>query len=587
MKHLFSSKLQILLVFLVLFAIPILTNSCKKDRFEKEIIDVEQKFFKLPTNANPILVRVIEHLKQKNNEHQFVNDFVKRHGYPSWEFAKFKFPNDPLLKGNSQLNHLEGGDTLIVIPTLLPYEEFVKSLLNVKLNGDILYKIFEGEKYADFGFSKDSMRTEPNADDIANAFMKFESEIFQITYFTIKDNRLFDYWPPGTTKPDVFYMKSAVPMGPSCIQCELHYVGELPPSQWNGFPPSMVFLLCDPSTGSSGCEWEGPGAPISIYIATNMPNTSGGTGTIGWTPTPGGGTTGSTTTSTTNMCARGWLRYIPGLNCPGEPQTGFNPYQADTIIITDDIRDSFPCVQQIIDTIAMLRNLNAQTQLALFTVFGVQTRIHLTIGVDWTLTRASMNGYLDSTSVDIVPAPGNVRDLDFTATIKLNPWVLNNSTKEFIANVIIHESFHAYISFKMHQAVLHTNGVTLDSIRSIFPIYIGVYGTGTLLPNELNEHNIMAANLIEQFTNALHMFDQNGDSYSYKDSIYKALAWEGLRETTVWRNKSDTCHLGAISVAARDTSYGAGHSNPFFGHIGCPAINTFSYDSLKLKMPCH
>jgi len=66
-----------LLVFLQL--------NCKKEDFYKSKINVTEKFFELPPNTDPIIKRIVEDLKQKNALHPFVEQFVKKEGYPVWQ----------------------------------------------------------------------------------------------------------------------------------------------------------------------------------------------------------------------------------------------------------------------------------------------------------------------------------------------------------------------------------------------------------------------------------------------------------------------------------------------------------------------
>jgi uncharacterized membrane protein YgcG len=363
-----NGKFAILCLFFLSVLLIVKLSSCQKDFSgrSENFVDIE-KFFKAPANADPAILRAIQSMKEKNLEHPYVVEFIKQHGYPVWDKAEVKVHSNTLREGQSSSAE-NPGDTLIVIPTVLSFEQFVESVLNIRMNGEVFFKLFDGDDYSKYGFNRNPERTEPNADDIAALFMRFERALFQTEIFHIRDSRLFGYWPAGTTKPATYYLKNAVNiLSTGCIGCQFFYVGEvLPPDMWGQYDPSGLMLICDPSSTGS-CPGGGGGAPYpTIYIPTNMPGT-GGAGTGGWTPYPGGGypgsgsggngnTGGSGGSTSTNSCARGWVGVRgSGSSCPPDP---YNPYVGDSVIVTDDIKDSFPCVQRIIDSLSAYSNLN-------------------------------------------------------------------------------------------------------------------------------------------------------------------------------------------------------------------------------------
>jgi hypothetical protein len=72
------------------------------------------------------------------------------------------------------------------------------------------------------------------------------------------------------------------------------------------------------------------------------------------------------------------------------------------------------------------------------------------------------------------------------------------------------------------------------------------------MPGALAQHEIMVQNIMDQLVAPMHIFDKPGATYKYRDSIYRSLFWEGMHGTTVWQSRSDTCHIGAINLEARD-----------------------------------
>jgi hypothetical protein len=280
------------------------------------------------------------------------------------------------------------------------------------------------------------------------------------------------------------------------------------------------------------------------------------------------------------------------------PQTGggggtgptlyYDPYVADNVILDQKLFDSFPCIVKIIDTISAYGNLNQRAQVALNEIFNVGKKIHLTIRVEDTWTKDSIDGDTKNDSAYTTTLADGTEGLDFYSTIRLNPWVLKNATREYIASTILHEAFHAYIDFKFHQYIRHI--IDSNTFKQLFPLYWppknGAGGT-YIYPNPTVQHNAMAANLIAAMASPLWSFTNNSLSSILKDSIYRTLSWAGLDKSTVWRTKSDTCDIVAINQATRDTSLGLGHIFGPFTVGACPTSYTVSYSSLNLKMPCH
>ncbi|MBL0200692.1 MAG: hypothetical protein IPP81_11275 [Chitinophagaceae bacterium] len=217
-----QNSIQVL--FFLLLSVLVLTYSCKKmDYFDVAKVNITERFFELPKNADPILKRIVEDLKQKNSLHPFVEQFVKNEGLPVWKYAKIT------IKRNHTYNviNTEGTDTLVSVPIVPDGDAYVKDVLKVKINTEVLYKLFMGEQYASNGFDKDPNRTAPNAEDIVKQIMAFEKEMYyssdSTVIYHIKDNRLFDNWPADTTKPQDFYM-SVRQVGEICPIIEITYI---------------------------------------------------------------------------------------------------------------------------------------------------------------------------------------------------------------------------------------------------------------------------------------------------------------------------------------------------------------------------
>ena len=580
-----------LLVFLQL--------NCKKEDFYNSKINVTEKFFELPPNTDPIIKRIVEDLKQKNALHPFVEQFVKKEGYPVWQYAKISSTQ------NYSANFTAGeGDTLVSVPVVPDGASYVKDVLKIKMDTELLYKLFVGENYAENGFDKNPDRTEPNADDIVKQIMAFEKEMYyaadSTVIYHIKDNRLFDYWPADTTKPQDFYVALRLDLFEIEYPCILSFTYIVGWAPLNG-------------NVEGGCE---PGAPCNPYVPVYNTSTYdgfciawvevGGGGTEGWTSYPEGepgGGEGTTTPpdSTSNPpntlpegCEdRNWVVYVIDTNtgewknpCTQEPppvgwgdEPGeYDPYIADEVILDTSITNNYPCLVNIIDTLSQFANLNQTAQVALNTIFGVNKYIHTTIKMDPSLIGHPVSAETDGIRTDIV---GSSDTVHYNITIRLNPDMMEKATKEYIISTITHEAMHGYIQYIFKQYYLEE--VDSNYVKSLFPLFWGSVG---FAPSAQQEHQLMANNWVNTIANTLNAFPNNSIDPSLKDSIYRSLGWGGLYETDAFKLQSGKCNILAINFVANNRSVSAGSSITFPSYPECSQVYSFSADSLKLKAPC-
>lgn len=341
MKTKLCSGVQCLLVLLFI-CISLLMFSCRKtDNIPITGPSVTERFFELPADANPAVKRIVADLKEKNAKHPFVEEFVKKEGYPLWKHTRFSQRNP----GLPSKDNVDGTDTLVSIPVVPDTAKFVKDILRVKLNDVILYKLYKSEEYASYGFDTDPARTSPNANDIAGLVMGFEKDIWGQASFEVTDNRLFDSW--GTTpKPDKFYVSAKF----TTYLIEIYYVcGWTTGGYLEGCESTeehcfeLIPIICMDS--GTSVTWE--------------PDDEGGDGTWASTPGTNGGSSGSGGTTTNpngqtnppnqlpSMCnsGRGWVRIIR------DPVTGVwkNPCTETPVPIPPDCTYSDEQGQAMLD----------------------------------------------------------------------------------------------------------------------------------------------------------------------------------------------------------------------------------------------
>lgn len=160
-------------------------TSCQKESESISINEIE-RFLNVPVNAPSAIKRIAEDMRIKNDQKPFIENYIKTQGYPNWKNAIVKTNHSTLRRGEAV------EDIIVFVPFVLVSQEFVNSLLDCKLNGEIFYKLFEGGNYLSYGWNKETNRLEPNAEDVARMIMIMEKEIFGGNKFKVFDNLLFD-----------------------------------------------------------------------------------------------------------------------------------------------------------------------------------------------------------------------------------------------------------------------------------------------------------------------------------------------------------------------------------------------------------
>ena len=156
-----------------------------------------------------------------------------------------------------------------------------------------------------------------------------------------------------------------------------------------------------------------------------------------------------------------------------------------------DSLQGYPCAQAIL---LQMPSLNSEVHSILYNVFGINEDVNLKFSIDQSYTKDSADGY--------TKFPGGSASF-FSPTIKLNPWVLNNSTREYVFITMLHEGVHAFIDYWWNQYLTHQ--IDSTQFKSMFPIF---WDYKRVLHNssELSQHNEMAYNYIFKMQNAILAF---------------------------------------------------------------------------------
>jgi hypothetical protein len=558
----------------------IITQGCRKvDREDKAgtFGITESRFFKQHTSSKNLISSIIGFLQRKNDVHQFVQKTVKQIGFPRWDkaivFSKDKKSRKDGLQDDSA--------NLVFIPFVRDNEKYVNACFVVQTSArDTSFKYVCDWQY------EDTTGTGMKSKDIALLLMTLDKQVFSHDFFRITDTTLFTGNPYPTwyvkLKDSVLDNESNL-MIPVAYEYTFTfcYIESYAPANGNlyGCPPGTSGPECNPMTGVEECtsvtwtEWvweeDGSGGGGSGEPGGSGGGSGGGDPGGGTPPECPGGQIG--TSGRYYTCGPGWVPVE-------EDPEAFDPAVYDSISITDNIRDSFPCLADLLEDDILNPNFIAQTEL--LNVFTVSQYINLKFDIDWSMTENDDNARekVDSTGLTY---DENSNPLYFATTIYFNPHYIQKATKEAVISTIFHEAIHAYINYMFAQYVRGL--VTAQYLQQHFPLHWSWFNQTP--PGNTTQHIQMANSYIGIIDSLTQVFYNPNAPSSVKSEVCNALAWRGLKKATGWQSHPNPCRASAIALSAENAANSL--TNVLTPAGGCPGFFLPYTDSLKMSAPCH
>jgi hypothetical protein len=181
------------LLLLFIITTSVILNGCKKSDV-KEAPPLEQpakentRFFTLPVDASPQIKAIANGVKVHNKKYHFLEDFIKKVGYPRWDKAKLINFSNSTVSGRMGT---EQSVELVYVPFVKDSQAFVNSVLAVQMNNaDTTYRMLHATQYKKFG-SDTADHSNWNKRDVFRLFTAFDNSVFGHTKFLIKDTSLF------------------------------------------------------------------------------------------------------------------------------------------------------------------------------------------------------------------------------------------------------------------------------------------------------------------------------------------------------------------------------------------------------------
>jgi hypothetical protein len=226
---------------------------------------------------------------------------------------------------------------------------------------------------------------------------------------------------------------------------------------------------------------------------------------------------------------------------------GGGDYQYDEILTDDyenkkiiDSLQGHPCAQAIL---AQIPSINAQLTHMIDTIFNCSADVNIYFKPNPAWTKDSLDN--GSTLLPYHPQPSY-----YDQIILMNPWVMDNSSTEYILSTFLHEALHAYMWYRY----ILSNANMDTAFKRDFPLF---YNYGRPLTDfEERQHMEMALKYVGAIANAVKAYNPN-----LTDTVARSLAWKGLQSTSVWKNLADTDFVKQVGNDGRrhlnDTAYKA------------------------------
>lgn len=570
-------------LFLLTGILFLIIESCRKMDKPVPASLQKEKFFQLQPGTDPLVVAIAQNIQRQDIQRNLVSKLVGKAGLPVWNKAVIsKVP----AQGRNTVNEQQ-----VFIPFINEEEQETKALLSVRVNeDDTLFSMVYAAAYRQYGFDSSSNGSW-SARDVFGAFSYFNKTIFNHTSYYLSDSRVLGTAldtigaQPVTVHVDDIHTQSQARLqspNPGTIIVYITYVHcEMPSQRVANNSARIVGPNCYNATYTQ--------QQVTFHLDDNYP---GG----GYFDGEGGGG------SDGHMCIGcNWEDINPcnlDPNAPQEPcyddwqpvphaqPEPFDPMIADSVEISDHIRDSFPCLYTFLKD--SLLNPNRIAQLAGTNIF--QDSIYMHLRFDTSGTRTANNQATGHTNTSFVVNAPDGRE-HCIATIRLNPWHLKHASQEIMIATIIHECMHAIFKTRwwQYQAWLGQNpgfNSNIDSnfLKQHFPSYWTYMNNKPFTPAQ--EHQIMATDYFARFEELMRPWFNPGAPTAIRDSVIRALGYGGLYETDAWKQLPsmgmDTCKYKGMNVVAEQC--GTGSITP----TGCGSGYNYHYaNDLKLRPSCN
>ena len=150
---------------------------------------ITQKFFTIPSKTDPSILKVINEIKKRNNNKEFITAFVKQHGYPVWNKVLIGKNIKPRYE-NSFTNAVNDSSIIAYIPYVLEDSTKINGYIVASISDSITLGYRQANEYVNHSFDA-PVNGVSDATKFATVMMQLNQLVFGNNEYYITDRRLF------------------------------------------------------------------------------------------------------------------------------------------------------------------------------------------------------------------------------------------------------------------------------------------------------------------------------------------------------------------------------------------------------------
>lgn len=576
MSQLSLDRSRLLILLLSAGLLFVIIESCRKMDKPQTANSEKEKFFRTDPNTDPLVKAIAANIRRQDDKRNLTGKLIQKAGFPVWEKAQIS-------KAGYQ-SRITEGEQQVFIPFINEDEEETKAVLAVKINAtDTLFTMVYGAGYRQYGFDTATNSGRWSAHDVFGVFTYFDHLLFNRNAFHVSNSQLL-----GTATDTITTQPVTV------------YIDTVSSSQGRLFSPNpgtiivyVTYLYCQfPNGGRTASPSSRMVYPdcynviyaqeqVIFHLDENMP---GG----GYFDGDGGGGDGGficvgCSWEDTNPCNLDPMApqepcyddWQPVENAQPEP---FNPYNADSVRITDVIRDSFPCLYSFLKD--SLPNANMIAQIAANDIFRDSAYMHFTFDTSGTATTNTQATGQTKTKFARIGPDGRWH---YSATIRLNPWHLKHASREIMIATIIHECMHAIFEMRWWQYQEPSPPIDSTFLKDHFPSHWSYLTNRPFTQSQ--QHQVMATDYFTKFEELMRPWFNPNATTAVRDTVIKALGYGGLYDSDAWKMLPsmgmDTCKYKGINIVGEQAGTGS------IAPTGCTGHNYHYANDLMMRPSCN
>lgn len=499
-----TKKLVLIILVVVTFFSCTKTGVYRNDEITEERIT--NRFFNLPENVSSLVKQIADTLKKQNAHYHFINQLINEEGYALWGkaiidkgYSKKIITSAVATAGNATPNY-----DVVLIPLVLDNSNYVNSFLICTVDtANVGIELIRGRTYDAYKYP---------ANDVAMQMLVLNNSAFGDSIFTATNDTVFNIGEQqkisgqplfikitavaeGTTNNGSSHLNRPTPDEIAIKPCTrtifVNSAGNFINSAGEAFCSPVIITVTDP-VGGTGVNPENPGTtttPRSPNYGSGTP----GAANPNWMPnptttTPRGGTTITKTP-------------LPPL-VPVITKVTPTVLQTSAIAFDNRITDELvPCMSAVLQQV---KNVQSGNLGMIIQKFAGEVPL-------WNIN--FKNGPLTENYGETSPIITNN-----TVQITLDYDKLKNATNIAIAQIIIHEVIHAYL----------TNYYKNDPTNFVkdYPLMVDEFVNKGFSLN-VSEHDQMVKSFTSSIADALKDYGKSvGLNIPYQ--VYEDLAWTGL-----------------------------------------------------------